>query len=614
MSDAHVSSASRRRVAVVVGLWLSALIATAASGATRVEFLYADASEGSASGGHVALRLDDRVYHYQRDADGLLVLSRDAWQDFAFQYRAVENRNLFASEIAVAEETAARLRDHFDRRFVAENAERQHLVALRNDVALLDALTDPDHPGFALRGAGFFARDRKPSGRSERAARAAFASLHRKLETNPGASFLAKRRRAADASLRAAALPFATSEPDRSALDAYPFSERVADAHAARLALDVLHDAPPLRHGVRRVLPGVLDATARASLRERRRAIEASLAELVGSPRPDWGFAFLLGAARLALTIESLERNRMVVLDVGPASDAPRLPFDGAPEALAAHLSWRGERLATALRAYLANPGDERALSALEREAALHAELVAAFEARALPRRLPANLVPEGRALVRPLPRLGFDAETGVALRRRAEERLARAEETSRRERDYDLIERNCVTELFAQIDAATDDATLPAVGAAPLTFVPFVADRTVAAHWPGAHRRILPSRRTAARAEESGWIARLRESNTITSTLYTPHAGDSIFLFFTDDAGFARPLLGAANVVTGVIASGAGLAWAPLDRGVLFGRGLRGVTASLPELAFFNIRKGTFPLALPPRKMRADGDARSTR
>jgi hypothetical protein len=67
-------------------------------------------------------------------------------------------------------------------------------------------------------------------------------------------------------------------------------------------------------------------------------------------------------------------------------------------------------------------------------------------------------------------------------------------------------------------------------------------------------------------------------------------------FLFFTDDTVAARPVLGALNLVAGIGVAAAGLAMLPVDRGDLLKSGLRGVLFSLPELAFFNIRKGSFP------------------
>jgi hypothetical protein len=90
-------------------------------------------------------------------------------------------------------------------------------------------------------------------------------------------------------------------------------------------------------------------------------------------------------------------------------------------------------------------------------------------------------------------------------------------------------------------------------------------------------------------------WVF-VRESNTLTSTLYKKPPEDSAFLFFTDDAVAARPIFGALNVIAGLGVAAAGLATLPLDRGALLTSGIKGALFSLPELAFFNIRKGSFP------------------
>ena len=90
-------------------------------------------------------------------------------------------------------------------------------------------------------------------------------------------------------------------------------------------------------------------------------------------------------------------------------------------------------------------------------------------------------------------------------------------------------------------------------------------------------------------------WVF-LRESNTLSSTLYRRTHDDSAFLFFTDTAPAARPVFGALNVIAGLGMAAAGLAMLPIDGGELLTAGLKGAMFSLPELAFFNIRKGSFP------------------
>jgi len=121
----------------------------------------------------------------------------------------------------------------------------------------------------------------------------------------------------------------------------------------------------------------------------------------------------------------------------------------------------------------------------------------------------------------------------------------------------YELLERNCVSEIFREIAAAlapagTPDEILDCSGSAEqlggcidpsarLRFIPFVSAAAVTAEYPVAATRDVPSFRAAALAamyeHENGLAVFLRESNVFTSTIYRRHADDSPFLFFTDDA-----------------------------------------------------------------------------
>jgi len=95
--------------------------------------------------------------------------------------------------------------------------------------------------------------------------------------------------------------------------------------------------------------------------------------------------------------------------------------------------------------------------------------------------------------------------------------------------------------------------------------------------------------------SREDHLLVFLRESNAVTSTVYRRNPHDSYFLFFTDDTVATRPIFGAVNLLAGVGAGVAGLALLPFDGGHTLARGFRGALFSLPELAFFNVRKGTF-------------------
>ena len=94
---------------------------------------------------------------------------------------------------------------------------------------------------------------------------------------------------------------------------------------------------------------------------------------------------------------------------------------------------------------------------------------------------------------------------------------------------------------------------------------------------------------------QENAFLAYLRESNTLSSSLYQFHDKDSFFIFFTDDKILPRPLFGAINTVAALGQTLYGLLALPFDSGKNLNSGIMGMAMSIPELVFFNIRKGTY-------------------
>jgi hypothetical protein len=187
------------------------------------------------------------------------------------------------------------------------------------------------------------------------------------------------------------------------------------------------------------------------------------------------------------------------------------------------------------------------------------------------------------------------------------EERQAAYAAAFKRRWGYNLVTRNCVSEIFTEIDAAFPGGAAESrarLGGrlemnGSLNFIPAVSAALVVSAYPVTERLELPSYRTWRKAQmyehENPVAVFLRESNTLTSAMYRHNPDDSIFVFFTDDAVIARPLLGAVNLAVGLAASAVGLVTWPADGGTTLWAGLKGAVFSLPELFFQNIRKGSF-------------------
>jgi hypothetical protein len=199
-----------------------------------------------------------------------------------------------------------------------------------------------------------------------------------------------------------------------------------------------------------------------------------------------------------------------------------------------------------------------------------------------------------------------YDIDFGAAYLSARDSRRAYEEEL-RRDHGYNLVGRNCASEIFRTINAAMGHQPVVESTArlggyidpdSDLTFVPFISADAVLAKYNVVETTETPAYRQARLREmyarENDALVYLREFNTVTSTVYSRNLDDSSFFAFTDDVVFARPLLGLMNVAGGLGHSIWGILRAPFDRGETLVGGLRATMYSLPELAFVNIRKGS--------------------
>lgn len=553
-----------------------ALLVASGAVAADVVYLHVEANEGGASGGHVALRVGDAVFHYQHEAPGVLALHRDAPERFEQRYRLLQNRTIHAAHVAVDDAAAERLADELTRRHLVGQRQRACRAALDEDVRLLSAM-DGERVDLAIAGAGFFADggDGEP----------ALIALRDRVDRL--ALRVAAVRRRLEALRYDAVAPAPTPSAD-GAPPCWGFAQRYLDALAMLRALDVLAAARPLRRDAIRSADLPLRPDEPPVLAAHRDALADRLVRLVASDNPGAGFALLVGMARLVALTHTLAGGRWIVLDAYP-TDAPSLEADR--DVLDALIPRARRELDVARNALVARGADggEAVLGDVEAAANRLAELHAARDDGRPLRIQSGPLLPSRAAGVDPLPTVPPGAAASLAEARARRDRYDAAYVALNR---YELLTRNCVTELFA----AADTAMRPSPHG-PLDFIPFVAAASVADTWPVTSREERASYRRMRLAALSGAGARLRETNTLTTTIYRSNRDDSVFLFFTDDTIAPRPLFGAANLLVGLGAGVAGLATLPVDRGALLRAGLWGALWSLPELVFVNIRKGSFVL-----------------
>lgn len=177
-------------------------------------------------------------------------------------------------------------------------------------------------------------------------------------------------------------------------------------------------------------------------------------------------------------------------------------------------------------------------------------------------------------------------------------------ENKMKNEYPFHLIYQNCTTEIFSMFESIEKqgiDLNKILGGKIKhndlLIFIPFVAfDQVYKRYNVDKSEEIYSYRIKYLKTKIKEKLEeKLIESNTITSKLYKFNPDDTWFIFFTDDTIIVRPIFGIVNMFAGVSEFAFGIIYMPADRGAHFQKGMQGIFFSIPELFFFNIRKGTF-------------------
>ncbi len=629
------------RYAVMAALVFLPSAVTAAS----FNYLYIEASEGNSSGGHTAIQFGDDIYHYQHVDSGLIRLFRQEKTGFHFLYRYLQNRPMHLSRIEVSEDTFDLLKEQFKWQFLKQEKQFKLLDDLHKERVFIRRLLQKSTAGQAgidadaasvlrLKGVGLFFPEpgHQPQHADSQLTKQqslSVQSLRQKLEQRYGPDFFQRRRATVDAQIKALApsqWPAVNLDPagEKFPASIYSFTERYSDSLTALFAIKAIIDASPLQADalLRLNQPDFkISEAERQVLRELRNDLETSFVKAVDSNRPDWGYAVLVNMARYIAIDASLQSGHWVFID-DFAENSERLRPDQYLEhgeqirmlISDARTGLNKIRLSAASRQRLS----ESEYSQIEMAANRYIELLNSEQRHDFryngEKTLPSKSIgfPES-----PLPNLTPEQLTGVLSALDIIENSLF--ETLQQSYRYDLFSHNCVTELFRTINQALLEPYLPGDKTGdlealtiqesgkrlgghveiPYNFIPFVAYQSVLDHYHVTQNYDLDSYRGLELAKlaagQNDPLTALRESNIISSRLYRYNPDDALFVFFTDDNVPLRPVFGLVNTAAAIGQSVYGFFSWPLDSGDNLKSGATGILMSLPELFFFNMRKGSY-------------------
>lgn len=632
----------------IKAIFIALLLCPISAFAVSIEYLYVEANEGNSSGGHSAIQFGDEIYHYQHHDTGLIRLLRQDKQEFHFLYRFLQNRRIHLSNIEVSEQTFILLRDYFKLQFLAQDQQFKQLIDLHKDRVLLRRLlhkqsadvrfSDDDFSAvLRLKGVGIFYADQElddkkigdqltNTNNSRFKSSQAIQIARKKIEQHYGRDFLLQRREQITngiKSLTPGNWPLVTSILSK---DNFPpaiksFAESYEDYLTGLVAIKVLMEEQPLDSDAYFITQERVTPEQKEVLERLRDQLNLSLIKSVSSGRPDWGYAVLVNMARIIAVDLSLHFGLWVFID-DFAMDSEWISADELVENATKLQIQVTDAWANFIQTQKELSGPEglteSSYSKLEMAANRYFELLNGKQQKAIryigETALPTKSVslPNWQA-----PELTL-AQLSQALTELDNYESQLFQELAKHYK-YDLITRNCVTEIFRTIDKALLQVNKGGVGSwkqveqakqesikrlggniSPVyNFIPFVSFQSVQDHYKVTRNEVLNSYRDQQLEKldtaNNGVISLLRESNTLTSTVYDYNSDDAFFVFFTDDTLLFRPVFGLFNTAAGFGQSIFGLLSWPFDTGKNLKSGATGVLMSLPELFFFNMRKGSY-------------------
>lgn len=562
---------------------------------SSLDFLYINANAGEAAGGHSALRLGDAVFHYQFFPDETFLLVRDSWDSFRFLYNDLHNRSISIASLPLDEPTQLQIRHHFTGLLVEQQQFFDELEQVQLKKKSFARFLEGNFD-FSVKGLGFF-------NFSPKAVRDSW--LRREIAANLGDDFFADSIETAEQVVQEI-----VSRVNSGADITY---RQLQEALSLRSALRVLSRGTELDRQA--LVPAMsweksLNAEEVDSLQRFGDYLQSSIIGLLQSSRPDRGEALLLQTARYLAVSQSIATLQLVTLDPFFETVGTVVLKDAdVEEGKLGHLQNELQRQANRRRELFLQTKEhpEISCSLLEASRAKAWELSRVSESSRRVRILVRPVLPAKPAVVS-LENLRPDKDRLQAAIKQMNITISALYDRRDTEYGYNLLLRNCATELIRSLNTSFPDRERGEVSLGGwmeaddgLVFIPFLFYNEATSAFAVPTEQFLPARRLRnlekLYTEENDLWVWLRESNTLSSTLYEPRTKDTPFLFFTDDSFFLRPLLGLFNVGYATVHGIASVFTLPFDGGEGLSQAGRGIFYSLPELTFGNIRKGSYPL-----------------
>ncbi|WCL48237.1 hypothetical protein [Leptospira sp. GIMC2001] len=574
----------------------------------KISFLYIDANSGQSSGGHTALKIGDYVYHFQYYPDKIFHIVRESWFDFRFSYNIQENRTIIVSDLKLKKSDMNKIETGFDRLFLIQEKHFENLKYLQANKDIFAKYLSGKINTYPIEGIGYFSQNSKPSKNH-------LINIIRSKINN----FDPEREKSKIVEQIQNLKYKSNIHKDQSINSSTytTFQDFYSETYTDLVQKYVFYDAIENNHKLKPLESFSLHSEfinpisdqERIKLQNLSKNLELKLIEQISDNEESnhWG---LLGCQILVfyLSLEaSLESGYFHFPDSFP-HQSEKIIWNRArnidklkDETLLLFNRYRNKYLESE------NPLTIEQFIDLTDAANRYNEIQNAVQFDRPIRNFPIKTMPNKRGIAANLPNFYIPqpelAESNKQATIEYDHYLIQLQKIY----PYHLIFQNCTSEIFRSIDEFYNQESIKITQAlgkqinpnASLSFVPFYANYDVQNNYFIESQKIILSYRRQLirdmRKSQNSGLVFLRENFTPTSTIYNFNEEDDWFLLFTDENVFFRPIFGATNLITGLSQLLIGVPMAIDDSGDTFKKGWNGIFFSMPEMFFFNIRKGSF-------------------
>ncbi|HMV80040.1 MAG TPA: hypothetical protein PLJ29_05030 [Leptospiraceae bacterium] len=547
------------------------------------DYIYVNANTGQSSGGHTAVRIGDLVYHFQFYPDEIFHFVRESWKSFLFVYGSLDSRSIFLKRVRVSEKTYSFLSDELNRFYLTRTMQISLYEVLKRDLEMAELAEQADAV-FPLKGAGYF---QKKTGTAE-----GLGKLRRYLNDIRSVQF-------GKVFLDESKIPVHT---DRNAFYRLRtgYSESVIAETAFREIEKIISEDSVLKEGAffeRKLHDPERKRRVLNNYKIFKSAVLAGLDRLVRERDGRNWYRILASLSRFLVLEKSISENRILVLKTFPetADYYAKNKKDAETEIVSTRKILERFADSAEIQFTSAENPDEMDYSLYEDSCNREENFNDSEKVRLSFERMYPSLS-ENR-------KIRQEYRTDENRRKAFREALLSYENTLRTLYPFDLIRENCTTEIWnLLISVSEKEADVLSellregerMERSRFDFVPFYSYEVFGKKMKSVKKASYESyRKRYVSGLKTG--AKFKEDFTLFSSVYRYSSQDSFFLMFTDDTVLLRPLYGILNLSAGTLYSAGAVFYAPFDRAKRLKKGGESLLFSLPELIFFNIRKGTF-------------------